>query len=53
MAEHLTVVLCGLATYLYPHTVLCKGLAAQLVFASEAQVRERGSPRSPCLPLTI
>ena len=34
IAEKLRLVLCGLETYLYPHTVLFKGMAEQLVFAS-------------------
>jgi hypothetical protein len=53
MAEKLRLVLCGLETYLYPHTVLCTGMAAQLVCASELQVRERGSPRPPWRTITI
>jgi hypothetical protein len=40
-------VLCGLETYRYPHTVLCKAAAERLSFASEVQVRVRGSTRYP------
>ena len=32
-------------TSLYPHTVLCKGVAERVPFASESQARERGSTR--------
>src|SRR5262245_25722916 len=52
-AEQLRLVLCGRATELYPHTVLCKGRAEPLVCASERQVRERGSTRPPWLTSTI
>ena len=53
MAEQLRLVLCGLETSLYPHTVLCKGMAEQLGFARELQVRERGRPRPPWMTSTI
>jgi hypothetical protein len=39
--------LCGLETYLYPHTVLCTAVAAQRACARESQVRGRGSTRVP------
>jgi len=41
------VVLCGLETYPYPHTVLGKVRAQRLAFASEGQVRGRGSTPVP------
>jgi len=41
-------VLCGLETSLCPRTVLCKRVAAHVMCAREAQVRERGRPRQPC-----
>jgi hypothetical protein len=41
------MVLCGLEIILSPHTVLFKRVAARAPFASESQVRERGSPREP------
>jgi hypothetical protein len=53
IAEQRRLVLCGLETYLSPHTVLCKGLAEQLVFASELQVRARGSTRPPWMTITL
>ena len=34
-----------LETSLYPRTVLCKGVAERVPFASEAQARGRGSTR--------
>src|SRR5690348_4463913 len=34
-----------LETCLYPRTVLCKGVAERVPFASESQARGRGSPR--------
>jgi hypothetical protein len=34
MAEKLRLVLCGLEIYLYPHAVLFKKMAEQMVFAS-------------------
>ena len=39
--------LCGLAIILSPHTVLCTRMAERAPFASESQVRERGSTREP------
>jgi hypothetical protein len=45
--------LCGLATYWYPHTVLRKGAAEQGLFASSSQARGRGSPRRPCATITV
>ena|SRR6266566_8311355 len=44
MPRDISVVLCGLETYLDPHTVLCKAVAPRVPLASEAQVRVRGSP---------
>jgi hypothetical protein len=43
----IVVILCDLARMSYPHPVLRTGLAAHGWRASEAQVRERGSPRKP------
>ena len=39
--------LCGLEIMLYPHTVLFTRMAERAPFASESQVRERGSTREP------
>jgi len=41
------VSLYGLETYLCPHAVLLKEVAAQGLFASECQARVRGSTRQP------
>jgi hypothetical protein len=43
----------GLEIYPSPHTGLCKGVAAQVPFASECQARERGSPREPLATCTV
>src|SRR5207253_456467 len=40
-----TLSLCGLETYPYPHTGLCKRMAERIAFASECQARVRGSTR--------
>ena len=45
--------LCGLETYLYPRTVLRKGVAERVPFASESQARGRGSTRRPCATITV
>src|SRR5262245_39598050 len=45
--ERIGMVLCTLETSLYPHTVLCKGVAERIPFASAAQARGRGSTRRP------
>jgi hypothetical protein len=52
-AERHRMVLCGLETSLYPHTVLCKGAAERVSFASECQARERGSTRKPLATITV
>ena len=44
--------LCGLETYPYPHTGLCKGMAERVAFASECQARVRGSTREPLTTFT-
>src|SRR5262245_23840523 len=38
---------------LYPHTVLCKRVAERAPFASESQVRERGSTREPWTTIVV
>jgi hypothetical protein len=45
--------LCGLETYLYPHTGLFKGVAERVPFASECQARVRGSTREPLATCTV
>jgi hypothetical protein len=52
MAE-VSLGLCGLETYRYPHTVLRKGVADRVPFASSSQARVRGSPRRPCATIAI
>jgi hypothetical protein len=52
-AERHSMVLCGLETYPYPHTVLCKVAAERVSFASECQARERGSTREPLATITV
>ena len=47
VTEKAGVVLCALETYLCPHAVLGKGVAARVPFASEVQARGRGSTRRP------
>ena len=47
VAEEAGVVLCARETYLGPHAVLGKEVAARVPFASEVQGRGRGSTRSP------
>jgi hypothetical protein len=47
----LRIMLCGLDTSLYPHTVRCNAVAAQRAGASESQVRGRGSTRVPSATL--
>jgi hypothetical protein len=41
------MVLCGLEILWYPQPVLCKSMAEQVPFASESQVRKRGSTPQP------
>jgi len=45
--------LCGLETYPYPHTGLCKRVAERSPFASECQARVRGSTREPWATITV
>ena len=52
-AERYRMVLCGLETYLYPHTVLFKVAAERVSFASECQARVRGSTREPLTITTV
>jgi hypothetical protein len=47
------VTLCGLETYLYPHTGLLKGGAERLPSSSECQARVRGSTQEPLLTITM
>jgi hypothetical protein len=51
-AERHCMVLCGLETYPYPHTVLFKVAAERVSFASECQARVRGSTREPLTTIT-
>src|SRR5262245_55881485 len=53
VTESACIVLCALETYLCPHAVLCKRGAEHMVFASEVQVRERGSTRPPLPPSAV
>ena len=45
--------LCGLETYPYSHTGLCKRVAERSLFASECQARVRGSTREPLATSTV
>jgi hypothetical protein len=47
------MVLCGLEIILYPQTVLFKRVAERVPFASESQVRERGSTREPLTAIVV
>jgi hypothetical protein len=47
------MVLCGLERMLYPQTVLGKSMAERAPFASESQVRGRGSTRAPLTTIVV
>src|SRR5262249_43244997 len=53
LQRRLRLVLCGLDIMLYPQTVLCKRVAERAPFASESQVRERGSTREPLTTIVV
>ena len=47
------MVLCGLEIMLYPQPVLCKSMAERVPFASESQVRRRGSTPQPLATIVV